>query len=121
MAGIRQEDADGGSAERRLIKAVGESEIDGDAVGRRRVLDRVDAGAAIIDVVTAALSADDGVVAAAGIDDVVAAAGVDRVVTGAGDDEVGAGAGGDVSGARAVERDRGRHVIWDREIRDPGW
>ena len=41
-------------------------------------------------------TADDGVVAAAGVDDVIASAGLDGVVAGAGGDVVVAAAGGDV-------------------------
>ena len=103
MVGSRQQRTDGirigtGAicAAHRQRRAVSEVEIDGDAVYRRGIDDRVAAAAAVIDVVTVAGTADDGVVAGAGLDDVVAAAGLDRVVTVSCDDDVVRIAGVDV-------------------------
>ena len=114
--GIVQELTDRGSPERLLLGAVLGPEIDGDAVGRRGVADRIAAGAAVIDVVAATLAADDLVVAAAGLHDVVAVAGMDGVVAAARGDEVVAGTGGDMRGATARDLDGGRHVIRNREV-----
>ena len=114
--GGAQKVADRGSAERRVVEAVDGVEIDRDRVRRRRIGDGIGADTAVIDVVAAALSADDVVVAAAGLHDVVAAAGVDGIAAIAGNDEVGAVAGGDMGAAGAAERDRGRHVVRNGEV-----
>ena len=114
--GRREKVADCAPTACRFAEAVDGIEVDGDGVRRRRVADGVAAGAAVVDVVAAALAADDGIVAAAGIDNVVAASGMDRVRAGAGHDEVGAVAGSDMGAAGAGERDRGRHVVRNREV-----
>ena len=91
-----EESTDGTVDVRQLAGAVAGIEIDGDAVRRRRVNGRVGAGTAVIDVVTVARTADNRVVAAAGVDDVVAAAGLDFVIPAPGRDVIIAGAGEDV-------------------------
>ena len=90
-------------------------EIDRDAVRRRRVDDGVGVGAAVVDVVAQARSADDRIVAAASIDDVVAVSGLDGVIAGAGSDVVVAAAGDDVIVAVAG-MDVGRHVVWNCDV-----
>jgi hypothetical protein len=77
-------------------------EIDSDAVRGRRIFDRIDADAAVVEVVATALPADDRVVAAAGMDDVIAVTGMDGVVAAAGGDVVVAAAGFDLIVAAPV-------------------
>ena len=103
MAGGEEQCADGirigtdaVGAEHRLRGSIGGVEIDDDAVRRRRVDGRVGAETGVIDVVAIARTADDGVVATAGVDDVVASAGLDFVVPAPGRDVIGTAAGEDV-------------------------